>query len=315
MRAGPSCSTWYGVSPRKSSCPSPSAAASAPSTMPRGSIQAGAEKVSINSSAVKTPEVDHADRRQIRQLRHRRQHRSAACATRRPDGVGGPCQRRPRADGAGSGGLGASAWKNSGPGEIVLTSMDADGTKAGYDLEMTLAVSEAVSIPVVASGGAGSPEHLYQILSVGKADAALAASIFHYNEYGIRATKEIPCPARRADTFDVMRRLRLGVRMAPMRTLSCKRRIRRPSMSAPAAAPTNGEVIKIPEERRREKDRRGSQRTGSQKALPHGHEAASVRLASEGRPTAHDASARRHPPHRDAAPHPGRHGAALLSEL
>jgi cyclase len=67
--------------------------------------------------------------------------------------------------------------------------MDADGTKAGYDLEMTRAVSEAVTIPVVASGGAGSPEHLRIILTEGKADAALAASIFHYNEYGIEATK------------------------------------------------------------------------------------------------------------------------------
>ncbi len=67
--------------------------------------------------------------------------------------------------------------------------MDADGTKAGYDLPMTRAVADAVRIPVVASGGAGSPEHLVQALTVGGADAALAASIFHYNEYGIAATK------------------------------------------------------------------------------------------------------------------------------
>jgi imidazole glycerol-phosphate synthase subunit HisF len=91
-------------------------------------------------------------------------------------------------------GLEAVAWarrvQELGAGEIVLTSMDADGTKAGYDLEMTQAVAEAVTIPVVASGGAGSPEHLYQILTAGKADAALAASIFHYNEYGIRVTKQ-----------------------------------------------------------------------------------------------------------------------------
>src|SRR5205823_6240477 len=76
-----------------------------------------------------------------------------------------------------------------GAGEIVLTSMDADGTKAGYDLPMTRAVADAVHVPVVASGGAGSPEHLYQALTAGRADAALAASIFHYNEYGIPATK------------------------------------------------------------------------------------------------------------------------------
>ncbi len=67
--------------------------------------------------------------------------------------------------------------------------MDADGTKAGYDLEMTQAVAEAVTIPVVASGGAGSPEHLFQVLTAGRADAALAASIFHYDEHGIQATK------------------------------------------------------------------------------------------------------------------------------
>jgi cyclase len=76
-----------------------------------------------------------------------------------------------------------------GAGEIVLTSMDADGTKDGYDLEMTRAVSGAVRIPVVASGGAGRPEHLFEVLTAGGADAALAASIFHYNEYSIPATK------------------------------------------------------------------------------------------------------------------------------
>src|SRR5205823_5452274 len=90
-------------------------------------------------------------------------------------------------------GLEAVAWARQveelGAGEIVLTSMDADGTKAGYDLPMTRAVADAVGIPVVASGGAGTPEHLYQVLTEGRADAALAASIFHYNEYGIIATK------------------------------------------------------------------------------------------------------------------------------
>ena len=90
-------------------------------------------------------------------------------------------------------GLEAVAWarrvEELGAGEIVLTSMDADGTKAGYDLPMTRAVADAVRIPVVASGGAGSPEHLYQVLTTGGANAALAASIFHYNEYGIAATK------------------------------------------------------------------------------------------------------------------------------
>lgn len=78
-----------------------------------------------------------------------------------------------------------------GAGEIVLTCMDADGTKDGYDLEITAAVSEAVSVPVVASGGAGCPEHLAQAVTVGKADAALAASIFHFGEYTIQETKRV----------------------------------------------------------------------------------------------------------------------------
>lgn len=92
-------------------------------------------------------------------------------------------------------GLEAVAWAREverlGAGEIVLTSMDADGTKNGYDLEITAAVSEAVSIPVVASGGAGRPEHLADAICLGKADAALAASIFHFGEYTIRETKQV----------------------------------------------------------------------------------------------------------------------------
>ncbi len=92
-------------------------------------------------------------------------------------------------------GLEPVAWarrvEELGAGEIVLTSMDCDGTKDGYDLEITRAVSEAVSIPVVASGGAGKPEHLADAVLLGKADAALAASIFHFGEYTIRQTKQI----------------------------------------------------------------------------------------------------------------------------
>lgn len=91
-------------------------------------------------------------------------------------------------------GLEAVAWAREverlGAGEIVLTSMDRDGTKNGYDLELTAAVSDAVSIPVVASGGAGKPEHLADAILLGRADAALAASIFHYGEYTIRQTKQ-----------------------------------------------------------------------------------------------------------------------------
>lgn len=91
-------------------------------------------------------------------------------------------------------GLEAVAWAQEverlGAGEIVLTSIDADGAKNGYDLEITAAVSRAVSIPVVASGGAGSPDHLADAILLGRADAALAASIFHYGEFTIRQTKE-----------------------------------------------------------------------------------------------------------------------------
>jgi cyclase len=151
-------------------------------------IQAGAEKVSINSAAVRTPELITAVAGKF-----------GRCAT-----VVNIDPRRVRRNGrefwevhVNGGrvptGLEAVAWARRGEalgaGEIVLTSMDADGTKAGYDLPMTRAVAEAVGIPVVASGGAGHPEHLYQALTTGRADAALAASIFHYNEYGIPATK------------------------------------------------------------------------------------------------------------------------------
>ena len=77
-----------------------------------------------------------------------------------------------------------------GAGEILLTSMDCDGTKAGYDLELTRAVAEQVSIPVIASGGAGTLEHFKEALTDGKADAALAASLFHYKELEIKEVKE-----------------------------------------------------------------------------------------------------------------------------
>src|SRR3954463_16433241 len=154
----------------------------------RALLNAGADKVSINPAAVRAPDfVRRAARRFGRQ-----------CIVVNID------PKRVRRDGQevwevhiNGGrvptGLEAVAWAREverlGAGEIVLTSMDADGTKNGYDQEMTRAVSEAVSIPVVASGGAGHPEHLYRVLTEGRADAALAASIFHYNEYDIPTTK------------------------------------------------------------------------------------------------------------------------------
>jgi cyclase len=152
-------------------------------------IQAGAEKVSINSAAVKTPHL-------ISEVAGK----FGSCATvvnidpRRVQRNGRVAWEVHINGGRIPTGLEAVAWarrvEELGAGEIVLTSMDADGTKAGYDLEMTRAVAEAVRIPVVASGGAGLPDHLVQVLTLGKADAALAASIFHYQEYGIRGTKE-----------------------------------------------------------------------------------------------------------------------------
>ena len=91
-------------------------------------------------------------------------------------------------------GIDAVEWameaERLGAGEILLTSMDCDGTKEGYDLELTRTIAEQVSIPVIASGGAGSLEHFSEILTEGKADAALAASLFHYKELEIRQVKE-----------------------------------------------------------------------------------------------------------------------------
>jgi cyclase len=151
-------------------------------------IQAGAEKVSLNSAAVKTPELISAVSRKF-----------GRCATvvnidpRRVPSAEGERWEVHVNGGRTATGLEAVAWarrvEELGAGEIVLTSMDADGTKAGYDLPMTRAVADAVGVPVVASGGAGRPEHLWQVLTEGGADAALAASIFHYQEYGLRATK------------------------------------------------------------------------------------------------------------------------------
>ena len=90
--------------------------------------------------------------------------------------------------------LDAVSWaeraERLGAGEILLTSMDCDGTKDGYDIELTKRVSGAVNLPIIASGGAGMPEHLFDVLTKGNADAALAASIFHYKEFTIKDTKE-----------------------------------------------------------------------------------------------------------------------------
>jgi cyclase len=152
-------------------------------------LKAGCDKVSINSAAVKDPEF----------VREAALRFGSQCIVVNID------PKRVRKNGAevwevfiNGGrvptGLEALAWarrvEELGAGEIVLTSMDADGTQNGYDLEITGAVAEAVGIPVVASGGAGSPEHLYEAFSKAGASAALAASIFHYGQYSIPETKK-----------------------------------------------------------------------------------------------------------------------------
>jgi len=150
----------------------------------RALLNAGADKVSINTAAVKDPEL----------VRRASERVGAQCivvaidAKRRDGGWevythGG---RRPT-------GLDAVEWavrvERLGAGEILLTSMDCDGTKDGYDVALTRAVAEAIGIPVIASGGAGTLEHLREALVEGKADAVLAASIFHYGEFTVGEAK------------------------------------------------------------------------------------------------------------------------------
>ena len=156
----------------------------------RSLLNAGTDKVSINSAACKDPEFVREAARKF----------GSQCIVVNIDPK--RIQRDGREvwevhinGGRKSTGLEAVSWAQEverlGAGEIVLTSMDCDGTKDGYDLEITKAVSEAVSIPVVASGGAGSPDHLADAILLGKADAALAASIFHFGEYTIQETKQL----------------------------------------------------------------------------------------------------------------------------
>jgi cyclase len=156
----------------------------------RALLNAGSDKVSINSAACYRPEF-------VREaaLRFGSQCIVVNIDPKRVDYNGHEVWEVHVNGGRKPTGLEAVAWarrvEELGAGEIVLTSMDCDGTKDGYDLEITAAVSAAVSIPVVASGGAGHPKHLADAITVGKADAALAASIFHFGEYTIRETKEV----------------------------------------------------------------------------------------------------------------------------
>lgn len=149
-------------------------------------LLAGADKVSINTAAVKNPDFVKAssDRFGSQCIVVAIDARKVAEESWEVFTHGG---RNPT-------GIDAVEWalkmEELGAGEVLLTSMDMDGTKAGYDLELTKAISQSVGIPVIASGGAGNLEHLYEGMTLGEADAALVASIFHYGEYSIRDAKE-----------------------------------------------------------------------------------------------------------------------------
>ena len=150
-------------------------------------LREGADKISINSAAIDNPSLIHDAAMKF----------GSQCvvvavdAKRRDDGSGWNIYKN---GGRLDMGIDALKWvrkaESLGAGEILLTSMDCDGTKAGYDLSLTRAVANAVSIPVIASGGAGTLEHFYEALTMGGADAALAASLFHYKELEISEVKE-----------------------------------------------------------------------------------------------------------------------------
>ena len=150
-------------------------------------LREGADKISVNSSAIHRPELIHEAAEKF----------GSQCvvvaidAKRRADGSGWNIYKN---GGRVDMGIDAIEWAQKveklGAGEILLTSMDCDGTKAGYDLELTRKVSESVSIPVIASGGAGTLEHFQEAFTEGKADAALAASLFHFKELEIKEVKQ-----------------------------------------------------------------------------------------------------------------------------
>ena len=150
-------------------------------------LREGADKVSVNSAAIMNPTLisEAADKFGSQCVV------VAIDAKKREDGSGWNVYKN---GGRVDMGIDAVEWAMEaaklGAGEILLTSMDCDGTKAGYDLELTKAIAGEVNIPVIASGGAGSLEHFYDALTEGKADAALAASLFHYKELEIREVKE-----------------------------------------------------------------------------------------------------------------------------
>jgi len=152
----------------------------------RNALKAGADKTSVNSAAVKNPTIISQGAALF----------GSQCIVLAVDAKRcGEAKWEVYVQGGRTPtGLDALDWVKKavslGAGEILLTSMDADGTKAGYDIALTRAVSEAVNVPVIASGGAGALEHFYDVLTLGKADAVLAASVFHYKEFTIKQVKE-----------------------------------------------------------------------------------------------------------------------------
>jgi len=150
----------------------------------------GVDKVSINTAAVKSPELISEASRKF----GKEKLVVAIDGRKNPPGSGLPRLEVVVKSGSEATGIDIVEWAKKveelGAGEILLTSKDADGTEEGYDLEMTKAVAEAVSIPVTASGGAGKLEHLYEAVTIGKASAVLAASIFHFGEISIAEAKK-----------------------------------------------------------------------------------------------------------------------------
>jgi cyclase len=164
-------------------------------------LKAGADKTSVNSAAVRRPEVITEGAKRfgsqciVVAIDAKRVTDHESRITDHESRVTNSPRWEVYIDGGRvATGLGAVAWARQveelGAGEILLTSMDCDGTQDGYEIELSRAVAEAVSIPVIASGGAGKPEHFYQALTEGKADAALAASLFHYRQLSIGQVKD-----------------------------------------------------------------------------------------------------------------------------
>ena len=155
----------------------------------RSVLKVGADKVSINSAAIKNPEI----------IREGAKKFGSQCIVLAVDAKRVTDEKNLRWEvfingGRKSTGIDCLEWIKKGvglgAGEILLTSMDADGTKDGYDIELNRQVSESVNVPVIASGGAGELEHFYNVLTLGKADAVLAASVFHYGKFSIREVKD-----------------------------------------------------------------------------------------------------------------------------